>query len=166
VEAELAALATSGATTMVGLMATDAWSQVRGRLARLLARGGETGAVDAELEAARQELDAARAAGDDLAASDVETEWRTRLRRMLRADPAAAQELRLLLAEIDPGAGRGPTVVVHNSVSGTVTGPAIQGQNFGPLTFHGLGAAAPPAVPDPGPGAPPELPPGEVGPGR
>ncbi|CAM5454626.1 hypothetical protein SCALM49S_06622 [Streptomyces californicus] len=49
-EAELTALAAWGATTFVGLMATEAWSQVRGRLARVLGRGEGDEVIDAELE--------------------------------------------------------------------------------------------------------------------
>ncbi|WUH95913.1 hypothetical protein OG900_25330 [Streptomyces sp. NBC_00433] len=136
-EAELAAPATSGATTVVGLMASDAWAQVRGRLARFFARDGQAGAVDAELEQSRQEPAAARAAGDDLAAGDVEAEWRTRLRRTLGADPAAAEELRLLLAELnaaDP-ACQAPTSIVHDNVSG--------GVNHGVVMRAGISASGP-----------------------
>ncbi|SHL95164.1 hypothetical protein [Actinacidiphila paucisporea] len=159
-EAELTALATSGATTVVGLMASDAWAQVRGRLARFFARGGEAGAVDAELEQSRQELTAARAADDDLAAGDVEAEWRTRLRRTLGADPAAAEELRRLLAELDPAgaAGQAPTSVVHNTFSGGVNhGVVMQGRDFrfGAMTFHASGAVPPEAAEGTEPGGEP-----------
>lgn len=157
VEAELTALAASGATTLVGLMASDAWTQVRGRLARFFARGGEAGPVDAELELSRQELSAAGAA------DDVEAEWRARLRRTLRADPAAADELRLLLAELDPAASRGTTVTVHNIIGGGVQhGPVIQGQNFGAVTFHAPGSVPPRVIP----AAAPEPPPDGAGTGR
>jgi hypothetical protein len=139
-EAELTALATSGATTVVGLMASDAWTQVRTRLARFFARDGEAGQVGQELELSRQELAAARAADDDLAAGDIEAEWRTRLRRTLRADPAAASELRLLLAELAPDSPQGTTVTVHNTMSGVVRhGSVYQGQNLS-MTYGSPGA--------------------------
>lgn len=102
-EAELAALAASGATSLVGLMVSDAWAQTRVRVARFLARGEETGGVDEELEASREELIAARDGDEPDVAADIEDEWRLRMRRALRADPAAAQELRLLLDELAPG---------------------------------------------------------------
>ncbi|WP_327290704.1 hypothetical protein [Streptomyces sp. NBC_01198] len=151
-EAELAALATSGATTLVGLMASDAWAHARGRLARFFARGGEAGPVDAELEESRQELAAARGADDDLAAGDVEAAWRTRLRRTLRADPAAAEELRRLLAELEPVRTREATSIVNNTVSGGVQHGVVQAQNVGPVAFHGSGTApsGPPAEAGPG----------------
>jgi hypothetical protein len=138
VEAELTALAVSGATTVVGLMATEAWTQVRGRLSRFLVRdGGDTGAVDAELEESRAELTAALADADEDTAADIEAEWRTRLRRTLRANPEAADELRTFLDELAPTQPAGPAVSVTNTVSGgTQHGPVIQGQTFSGLTFN------------------------------
>ncbi|MER7408538.1 hypothetical protein ABT373_40450 [Streptomyces sp. NPDC000070] len=135
-EAELAALAASGATTVVTLMVSDAWEQARTRVVRLFARGGDEASVEADAEVFREELLAARAAGDTEVVSDVEEEWRLRLRRVLRSDPAAAQELRELLDELGPQSGERPSVSVHNSISGgTVHGPVFQGQTFSGLTF-------------------------------
>ncbi|MFF1420512.1 hypothetical protein [Streptomyces sp. NPDC058280] len=144
-EAELAALATSGATALVGLMVSDAWTQGRERLARFFARGEDESAAEEELRVSQQELAAARETDDEAAAADIEAIWRMRLRRVLRTDPAAAQELRLLLAELTPPAGREPAVVVHNSISGGVqNAPVLQGQNFsGGLTFHSSGSLPP-----------------------
>lgn len=128
-EAELAALASSGATSLVGLMVSDAWAQARGRFARLFARGGADGRTDEQLQEAREELLTARESGDTEAAGDVEAEWRTRLRRLLRSDPAAAGELRALLAELAPQATGGTVVVVNNSINGVANGTVVQGQN-------------------------------------
>jgi hypothetical protein len=139
VTAELAGLAVSGATTVVGLMASDAWTQARERLARFFARGGGPGeedAVSGELQLSQQELAAADADADT--AADIEAAWRTRLRRVLRDDPAAAGELRALLDELAPAAGTGPVDVVHNTVEGGVHhGPVVQGRDFtGDITFR------------------------------
>ncbi|WP_433889937.1 hypothetical protein [Streptomyces sp. CA-111067] len=128
-EPELTALAASGATTLVTLMATDAWTQVRDRVARLLRR--PTAADD--LETYRGELEAARRDGDTEAAGDVEAQWRRELRRVLAEDPAAAAELRAILAEAEAaqggaqgeGGGR-----VTNVVSGGRQGTVIQGRDF------------------------------------
>ncbi|PZT68356.1 hypothetical protein DN402_09290 [Streptomyces sp. SW4] len=140
-EAELAALAASGATTLVGLMVSETWSQARERVARFFARGADEEAIDEELRLSEQELVAARASDDELAVADIEAGWRLRLRRALQADPGAAEELRLLLAELAPGAGSDAAVTVHNSVNGGVqNGPVIQGQQFSSLTFYSLGS--------------------------
>ncbi|MCX4516351.1 MULTISPECIES: hypothetical protein [Streptomyces] len=144
-EAELTALAASGATAFVGLMVTEAWTQARGRVARFLARGEDVDVIDGELEESREELAAARAAADDEAVADVEEEWRIRLRRALRANPEAADELRALIEELSPLGSAGPTVSVTNSISGgTQNGPVFQGQTFSALTFNsGRSADAP-----------------------
>jgi hypothetical protein len=158
-EAELAQLAASGATSLVGLMATDAWTQVRGRLARFFARGGagtEEDAVSADLERSRDELTAAREAGDTATAEDVRAEWRLRLRRALQADPAAAGELRRLLAELEP-ARQDARIVVVNTINGGTYHHAVVQSGF---TFYGSAPASQaPAVPPPSPGLPGPPPP-------
>ncbi|MEU3265474.1 MULTISPECIES: hypothetical protein [Streptomyces] len=153
-EAELTALAASGATAFVGLMATEAWNQVRGRVARFLARGedGEDSeAVDAELEESRVALLAARRSGDEDGAADVTAEWRIRLRRALRDNPEAARELRELLDELEPHQPAAPTVTVNNSTNGgTYYSQVIQGHDISGLTFNGGGAVG--SRPEPGAG--------------
>lgn len=145
VEAELATLAATGATTLVGLMVSDVWTTTRERVARFLARGEGTGAVDDELETSREELIAARDGADPDVAADVEEEWRLRLRRALRADPAAAQELRALIDDLVPPTVGVPTVILNNNVSGgTQNAPFVQGQHFsGGMTLYGSGATPP-----------------------
>ena len=149
-EAELAALAASGATTLVGLMVSDAWSRARDRVARFFAGGGDENAARDALGVSQRELMAARASEDELAVADIEAEWRLRLRRALRADPEAAEELRKLLAELAPQAGNEPPgVFVQNNISGGVQhGPVFQGQNFSGLTFNSSGTATPEQGPE------------------
>ncbi|KPI08572.1 hypothetical protein OK074_3573 [Actinobacteria bacterium OK074] len=137
-DAELVSLAGTGATTLVTLMVTDGWEQVRSRVAAFFSRGreGEAEAVQAELESSRAELVAARAAQDEDAEADVRAEWRVRMRRTLQADPQAAAELRALLdellpAEPDPTAGS-----VHNVISGGVQhGTVIQAHTIGDVNI-------------------------------
>ncbi|MFD7955001.1 hypothetical protein ACFV4X_16070 [Streptomyces ardesiacus] len=143
-EAELTALAVSGATTLVGLMVSESWTQARDRVARFFARGGEQGSAEEELVRSQQALMAARAAQDDLAGADIEAEWRMRLRRVLQDDPQAADELRTLLSEVSPGVQDDRGASVHNSVSGGVqNGPVVQGQHFSGLTFGAPGRVPP-----------------------
>ena len=144
-EAELVALATAGATALVQQMVTDSWSQARGRVAGFFSRRAGDGAgvdepmaetVEGALEVARGELAAAREAGDEQLAADVESEWRTRLRRALVADPAAAAELRSLLAELAPADAVVREGDVHNTISGGVQhGPVVQAKTVGSLYF-------------------------------
>ncbi|MFF8912447.1 hypothetical protein ACF08M_03780 [Streptomyces sp. NPDC015032] len=140
-EAELVALAASGATALVQHMVADSWGQVRDRLVAFFARGEAApeaeSALAGELEASRGELTAARDEGDDPSAGDVEAEWRARLRRRLAADPRAADELRAILAELEPAGGTGRAGVVHNTISGTprIGGPVIQAAEIGSVNF-------------------------------
>ncbi|MEV0277759.1 hypothetical protein AB0I22_15460 [Streptomyces sp. NPDC050610] len=145
-EAELAALAASGATTVVGLMASDAWTQAKQRLARFFARDGDESAADGELELSCEELTAARDGSDERTAADIEADWRQRLRYVLRTDPAAADELRALLAELDPAAadGRGGGSVANTVSGGVQHGPIVQVRDVsGGMTFHMPGAVQP-----------------------
>ncbi|MEU8567238.1 hypothetical protein AB0C51_02565 [Streptomyces pathocidini] len=137
-EAELATLAATGATTLVSLMVSDSWAGAKAGLARFFARGGEEAAAAGELDACRAELVTALDAGEEAFAEDVAAEWRLRLRRLLRSDPAAVDELRSLMAELDPeGAAEPGGGAVHNSISGgTVNGPVVQGRDFHGPTFH------------------------------
>jgi hypothetical protein len=138
VDAELVALATAGATAVVQQMATDSWARARDRVVAFFARRGEAqeDAVARELETSRGELMAALDSGDEQTASDVRAEWRTRLRRALLADPAAAAELRAVLDEILPGPDGPPVTEVRNTISGGVQhGPVIQAGSVGPVTL-------------------------------
>ncbi|MFE6872826.1 hypothetical protein ACFVFS_40645 [Kitasatospora sp. NPDC057692] len=121
-EAEIAQLVTSGATTVVGLMATEAWTQLRSRLAGLLGRGRDAEEVSAELEEIRVEV--VRAGGDTELIDDQTAELRNRIRRTLREDPQAAVELRSILVEFTRGT---TNITVYNN---TITGGTHHGSVF------------------------------------
>jgi hypothetical protein len=100
---ELVALAGTAGTTIVGLMATQAWESTRDGVValwrRVLPERAET--VGAELEAAREDF-----LGEEDAAAELATEWQGRFRRLLRAHPELADELREVLgvpAAPEPG---------------------------------------------------------------
>jgi hypothetical protein len=95
-DAELAALASSGATALVGLMVSDSWTQVKEGFARLFARpAGEI--PPEELETARIELLTAHLESDHAKQAAIQDRWRTRLQELLRSDATARFELRHLL---------------------------------------------------------------------
>ncbi|MFH8406242.1 hypothetical protein ACH4FX_15870 [Streptomyces sp. NPDC018019] len=149
-DAELTALATAGATALVQQMVTEGWTQARQRMAAFFSRrrdGGEEEALEGELEVSRSELVAAQRSGDEEGAADVAAEWRVRLRRALRDDPAAAEELRRLLAELRPDAGpRAEVGEVHNIMSGVVThGTVIQAGVISELDQRNVGTTERPA---------------------
>jgi leucyl aminopeptidase (aminopeptidase T) len=130
VEAELVALASAGAAALVQQMVGEAWEQARGRVAEFFARrsGRDVAVIDGELEEARAELVEAERSGDEETRTEALAEWRGRMRRALRNDPAAAAELRALLDELEgPSAEPRQAVRIHNTVSGvTQNGTLIQ----------------------------------------
>ncbi|MFJ3668901.1 hypothetical protein ACIPSE_20880 [Streptomyces sp. NPDC090106] len=136
-EAELATLIATGATTAVGLMVTETWDQARQRLVRLFSRGGAANAADEELSRSRNALVAAAGTPDEEAlTSDITALIRLRLRGVLAQDPGAATELRRLIDELAPPAGAAAPGDVRNSITGgTVHGPVVQGHTFSNLTF-------------------------------
>ncbi|MET4923340.1 hypothetical protein P3L51_13415 [Streptomyces sp. PSRA5] len=146
-EGELVALATAGATALVQQMATDGWSAARDRMVAFFAgRGSATsGSVEEDLETGRAELVAAQRDEDEQLMADVHSEWRSRLRRALTADPAAAAELRALLDELAPTAPA-PQQVFDNSNTisgGTVNGPFVQAGRIDGLRFGDHGTRSP-----------------------
>ncbi|WP_042000065.1 hypothetical protein [Streptomyces sp. AcH 505] len=153
-EAELTALAASGATAFVQQMATDSWGAVRDRIVAFFQRGTAESEVEEQLETSRGELAAAAESGDQQVAADVEAEWRTRLRRRLLADPAIVQELRALLHELPRPAGH-EAVEVHNTISGGVQhGPVIQAGTMGSLSLGVPPRPVPPPAPQESPSRP------------
>jgi hypothetical protein len=132
-EAEFAALASVGAATLVSLMVSESWTQVKQGFAELFSRGGATDGALRHLEMSQAELMAARMKGDDAEAIAVEAEWRCRLSQLLRSDPTAGAELRHLLHP--PGTGSvGP---VYNINSGDVRfGSVIQAGQISGAAFH------------------------------
>lgn len=93
-------LAQTAGATIVTLMATDAWTRLRDGLVGLWRATQPQNAelVGADLEAGRNDL----LAGGEYVDEDLRAEWRSRLRRFLAENPAAAGALRQLLTEVRP----------------------------------------------------------------
>ncbi|MGW2051600.1 hypothetical protein ACWCPF_41645 [Streptomyces sp. NPDC001858] len=134
----------TGATTMVGLMATDAWEGAKQRMTRFLARGRETDTVVAELTECRTSLIAVAGTTDEETfAADLTASLRLQLRRLLEREPGAAEELRRLVDEFAQTVPSSPGTV-HNSITGgTQHGPVIQGHTFTNLTIDAFGHTPP-----------------------
>lgn len=150
---DVAALVTAGATTVVGLMASDAWTYASGRFARLLGRGGDGAETDEaatalELRASRAELLMARADGDEAAATQVEETWRERLRAVLQHDESAARELAELLDDVNPGWRAPAGKVVINTINGGIyNDPVIMGGGDNNVTYNYHHGPRPPQTP-------------------
>ncbi|MGW9077157.1 hypothetical protein [Streptomyces kronopolitis] len=139
-DSELAALATSGATTLISLMVTDSWTHARELVGRFLSRTGADGATLTDLDAARARLLAARAAaGTHTTDDDLASQWHTYLQGVLQPGSVTAEPLRDLLASLQQLAHAPDTrqITVHNDISGGVQhGPVIQSGRITGLTLH------------------------------
>ncbi|WP_103510508.1 hypothetical protein [Streptomyces sp. SM13] len=113
--AELVALAQSAGTTLVGLMATDAWERTRDGIVALWqrARPERADAVAAELGNTREDL-AADTEGE------LAAEWQGRIRRLLIDQPQVAEELQRLLDELSPSTS--PTAAASVTQHASATG--------------------------------------------
>jgi hypothetical protein len=99
-DAELAVLASSAATTIVTLLATDAWDEVKAKVGALWRRfrPQEAHAVEAELTQGHLEIEGA----DETVTLAIARHWESRLLRLLAADAAVAAELRHVVDEFAP----------------------------------------------------------------
>ncbi|MFE9284796.1 hypothetical protein ACF1HU_00405 [Streptomyces olivaceus] len=137
-DAELAALAASGATTLVSLMVTDSWAHARALMGRFLARSGADTTVIAGLDDARTRLFLTSTTANEHATSGIAAEWQTHLCRLVETGAFTSEDLsalgtslrRLAAAAVDRPA------TVHNSVSGgTQHGPIVQAGTVTGLAF-------------------------------
>jgi hypothetical protein len=101
-DGELVSLASSAAATVVALLATDAWTQVRaeiGALWRRLRPGLDGQAAEAVVTRDRAEITGSPGgAGPDEA---LRAEWEARFLRLLSSDAAAAAELARMTGGLD-----------------------------------------------------------------
>jgi plasmid stabilization system protein ParE len=119
-DAELSGLAATAATTLVGLLTTDAWDRVREGLGALWSRVHPERAeiIKAEITEARDELMAHGAADGEQAARRVTDEWESRIHRLLSSNPDLAAPLRELLLEGPESGPRAGRITQRVRVSG------------------------------------------------
>jgi hypothetical protein len=88
VDPDVTALSWAAATTLVALMTTDSWEQVKAAFVGLWRRRypRQAEVVDADLATARHEMMAAAQAGDEQAGVELAGEWQSRLRRLVATD--------------------------------------------------------------------------------
>ncbi|MFD8756194.1 hypothetical protein ACFV0O_35230 [Kitasatospora sp. NPDC059577] len=125
-EAEITELATRGATALVGLMVSEAWTRARPRFAALFGRDREE-EVSLELDEIQAEIAEDPGSGEDQA-----SQWQRRLRLVLRSNPEAVAELRAILDEFGGQPSEQAPVVYRNELKDmTVHGNVFQVGNAG-----------------------------------
>ncbi|MEV6011254.1 hypothetical protein AB0M29_31095 [Streptomyces sp. NPDC051976] len=138
-DTQLTALAVSGATTLVSLMATDSWAYARELAARILTHSNSGHTTLADLDHAQRQLVGSDAAHAHETASQLIGHWAAQLQHMLASDPVTSNEIRALLRAFEQLASTAPTsaVTVHNEVNGGVhNAPVVQAGRISGLTFH------------------------------
>ena len=123
-DADLVALASSGASTLITLMATDAWAQAKRSVAALFGQSRpEAGPqVEDELEESRRELIAARNRGDDQTEEELVSQWQGRLRRLLAADPHIVTAFQAVMDELGTAASQFSVQTENITIRGKATG--------------------------------------------
>ncbi|MEV5409693.1 hypothetical protein AB0K60_12755 [Thermopolyspora sp. NPDC052614] len=119
-------------------MATDAWTAVKQRFARLLGRGDpeQVEAAERRLERSRQEL-AGRSGGElEQARAEQVAAWKARLTDLLEDHPACATELRELIEAVRAEAAPCGTTVVQHVVASDRAQQAVLGQGTQNVVFH------------------------------
>ncbi|MFD5186377.1 NB-ARC domain-containing protein [Streptomyces sp. NPDC058372] len=133
-EAELGALAVSGATALVGLIVSEAFERAKSGLTRFFGRRASGAGAEEELRSAHEELGRAREAGDADAEAGVQARLRRRLEDVFQEDSGAAEELARLLSEVAPDTSRGFVNLVGGGVN---HGLMLQGSPVhGDIHFH------------------------------
>ncbi|MEU1439743.1 hypothetical protein [Streptomyces mirabilis] len=101
---QVAGLAGTAGTTIVTLMATDAWQRTRDGVTAIWRRvhPERVEVVAGELDLTREQILAARNDGDTETEDELRAEWQGRVRRLLLADPGVVDDLRALLDELSP----------------------------------------------------------------
>lgn len=112
VNLELATLASAAATTIVKALTTTAWEQAKTAIGSLWRKvhPDRAEAVESEITDAHEQLVNAGHTGDE--AEDLVTEWRSRLGRLLAADPGLADEVRQLVEQLRPATQEGRSVTI------------------------------------------------------
>lgn len=109
-EEVLAALATSGAQTIVNLMATDLWGDFKDRITHIFTKKNKD-EISSDLEVSRQRLLASSGSPSAVLKTE-EDRWEARLRMCLVDNPDAPQLIRNLVeAAVDHGLTIAPTSV-------------------------------------------------------
>lgn len=102
---DVAALASLAGNTLVTAAVTDAWEDVRHKIAKIFGRGKTDPQIEEKFIATREALEAARSPGDvERARADLAASWTARVRVLLEDYPDASAELDALVKHIHASA--------------------------------------------------------------
>ncbi|MGP3771839.1 hypothetical protein ACTWJ8_13465 [Streptomyces sp. SDT5-1] len=109
-DAAALALVTTGANSLVSLMTSEVWEQVKSGIVALFRRGraSEVASVENALDESARELRESLENGDEDTREELSQQWRGKLRRLIREEPELIAELESLLSSwssLVPAAG-------------------------------------------------------------
>ena len=123
------------ANTIVATSVSDAFEELRAKVARIFGRDKPNPGMQRRLDATRQQLAAAGPEDLESAQARQVRQWETRLADLLADHPDVAAELQALIAEFRPALPQAGGNVT-NTMSGTVHyGPVLMGRDFGHITI-------------------------------
>ncbi|MFJ4849199.1 hypothetical protein [Streptomyces sp. NPDC088733] len=101
--AEVEVLASTAATTLIGLMTTDAWQQARTAISRVWrkSRPEQADRVNADLDEAQLMVTQARQNDDDSLEAAVLAEWQGRMLRLALTDSSARSDLKAAVRQLE-----------------------------------------------------------------
>jgi len=140
----LTALASTGGSALVTAMVTDGWEGVRARFARLFGRGDakQAEAAAGRLDQSHAALEGLSGPGLERALAEQQVIWRTRVGDLLEQDPAAEQELRALVAEVQAQVTSSAGSVEQHVAAFDQAQQAVQGHGVQNVTFGGQGGSS------------------------
>lgn len=121
-DTELSTLASTAASTLARVLATDGWERARAGIGTLWRKvhPARADTVEADLTQARSELVAAVQSDLDSVQRDITEEWRLRLMRLLAADAEIITSLSVLVCELQNMLPE--SSATHTSWSASATG--------------------------------------------
>lgn len=134
---DVAALPALAGNALVTAAVTDAWEDVRHKIARLFGRGRADPQIERRLGATHQALAGTPPVELRQAQADQAAQWRTRFSDLLAEYPDAAEELDAMVREISanaPSAGDRSVVAGRDMVAKADRGGAAANVAYGPVT--------------------------------
>lgn len=128
---DIAALVALAGNTLVAAAVTDAWEDVRHKIARLFGRGQPDPQIERRLDTTREQLAAADPAELERVQAVQAAQWTTRFGDLLADHPEAEAGLRALVVEIqavvpvaaaDHSVAAGRDMTVHADHGGVAAG--------------------------------------------
>lgn len=119
-------LVLAAASALIGAMTTDGWNEARASAVALWRRAhpDRVPAIESELSEVRDEILAAREAGEPEVERDLVADWQRKFRRLITAHPELAAELEVLQDEwsrLHPASAAGQHIEQITIVSGNGT---------------------------------------------